>query len=98
MTHRVAVLALPPVIGYDLVIPPLVFGEANEPGRPPRYEVSVVGLEPGELRTTRTRTFPWAEARAAHEAIGTGHTTGKLVLRVGEAPSSPRPGAPMGRT
>lgn len=49
MTHRVAVLALPPVIGYDLVIPPLVFDQANSPGQPRRYDVSVVGLRPGEV-------------------------------------------------
>lgn len=36
----------------------------------------------GLLRTTRTRTLPWSEFRAAHEAIGSGHTIGKIVLAV----------------
>ncbi|KQY56333.1 MULTISPECIES: GlxA family transcriptional regulator [unclassified Nocardioides] len=43
--HRVVVLALPPVIGYDLVIPTLVFSTANtDPGKP-RYDVTVASLD-----------------------------------------------------
>jgi zinc-binding alcohol dehydrogenase family protein len=52
----------------------------------------------GELRSTRTRTLSWKDARLAHEAIGTGHTVGKLVLRVADGSSSPGARAPMGRT
>ena len=103
MTHRVAVLALPPVIGYDLVIPPLVFGEANEPGCPPRYEVSVVGLEPGELRTTRGYGIvPAAGPEALHDAdtvvvpgtmIPGPRTDGTLPEQVRDALTAVRPGA-----
>ena len=49
--HRVAVLALPPVIGYDLVIPTLVFNEANDDPASPRYEVRVVALDDADLAT-----------------------------------------------
>lgn len=49
--HRVAVLALPPVIGYDLVIPTLVFNEANDGPGSPRYDVRVVGLDDADLAT-----------------------------------------------
>jgi len=50
--HRVVVLALPPVIGYDLVIPTLVFNEANAHLRHPHYDVRVVGLDETELATS----------------------------------------------
>ena len=43
--HRVVVLALPPVIGYDLVIPTLVFGTANTKSESPRYNVTVASLD-----------------------------------------------------
>ncbi|MGH3361887.1 MAG: GlxA family transcriptional regulator [Nocardioides sp.] len=49
--HRVAVLALPPVIGYDLVIPTLVFNEANDDPASPRYDVRVVGLDAAPMAT-----------------------------------------------
>ncbi len=34
----------------------------------------------GKLKVFVTRTFPLAEAGAAHQAIMTGHTTGKIAL------------------
>jgi NADPH2:quinone reductase len=34
----------------------------------------------GTLRVFVTQTFPLAEAAAAHRAIMTGHTTGKIAL------------------
>jgi transcriptional regulator GlxA family with amidase domain len=43
--HRVAVLALPPVIGFDAAIPPLVFGAARGPDGERLYEVLLCGLE-----------------------------------------------------
>lgn len=44
MTHRIAVLALPPVIGYDMVIPSQVFGATNDALDRRAYDVQVVGL------------------------------------------------------
>lgn len=51
MAHVVAVLALPPVVGFDLAIPPQVFGTAERGGQP-LYDVRVCGLEPGPIATT----------------------------------------------
>ncbi|GAA4802448.1 helix-turn-helix domain-containing protein [Actinomycetospora chlora] len=42
--HVVAVLALPEVVGFDLQIPPQVFGQAARDGQP-LYDVRVCGLE-----------------------------------------------------
>ncbi|WP_153503346.1 GlxA family transcriptional regulator [Cumulibacter manganitolerans] len=44
MTHSVAILALSPVIGYDLAIPPQVFGVANEVLGRREYDVRTVGV------------------------------------------------------
>lgn len=41
---RVVVLALAPVIGYDMAIPPLFFGEAKDDDGRPLYDVTVAGL------------------------------------------------------
>ncbi|MDD7921612.1 GlxA family transcriptional regulator [Actinomycetospora callitridis] len=49
--HVVAVLALPEVVGFDLQIPPQVFGSAQRDGAP-LYDVRVCGLEPGPVRST----------------------------------------------
>ncbi|GAA4848247.1 helix-turn-helix domain-containing protein [Actinomycetospora corticicola] len=51
MTHVVAVLALPPVVGFDLAIPPQVFGTAERDCEP-LYDVRVCGLAPGPVPTT----------------------------------------------
>ena len=37
--HRVVVLAVAPVIGYDLTIPPQVLGEACDADGSPLYDV-----------------------------------------------------------
>jgi transcriptional regulator GlxA family with amidase domain len=42
--HKVAVLALDEVIGYDLAIPPQIFGEAHDDDGDPLYDVRVCGL------------------------------------------------------
>lgn len=42
--HRVVVLALEPVIGYDMAIPPLIFGAATDEAGESLYEVSVASL------------------------------------------------------
>lgn len=49
MTHEVAVLALDPVIGYDLAIPPQIFGSAAGAGDQP-YRVRVCGLDTSPVR------------------------------------------------
>lgn len=48
--HRVAVLALAPVVGYDLTIPPTVFGAATRSDGAALYEVRVCGLEATPIR------------------------------------------------
>ncbi|MEV6968328.1 helix-turn-helix domain-containing protein [Hamadaea sp. NPDC051192] len=49
--HRVAVLALPGVIPFELGIPSRIFGAANDEGAPPRYEVAVCTLDGGPVQT-----------------------------------------------
>ena len=43
--HRVVVLLLEPVIGYDAVIPPQVFGQAEGPDGAPLYDVVMASLD-----------------------------------------------------
>jgi transcriptional regulator GlxA family with amidase domain len=43
--HRVAVLALEPVVGFDLTIPPTVLGEATTPEGTRLYDVKICGLD-----------------------------------------------------
>jgi transcriptional regulator GlxA family with amidase domain len=50
--HRVAVLLLEPVVGFDATIPPLVFGQATDDHGTPLYEVVTCALEPGPVRAT----------------------------------------------
>lgn len=49
--HRVVVLALNPVIGYDMAIPGPIFGAAKDDGGRDLYEVQVCSLERGPIRT-----------------------------------------------
>ena len=51
--HRVVVLAIPPVIGYDLTIPPQVLGEAVDADGHPLYDVAVVTLDGGPVAATK---------------------------------------------
>jgi transcriptional regulator GlxA family with amidase domain len=48
--HEVAVLALDPVIGYDLAIPPQILGQAEDEDGEPLYRVRVCGLDTSPLR------------------------------------------------
>ena len=43
--HRIVVLLLEPVIGYDAVIPPQVFGQAAGPDGRPLYDVAMASLD-----------------------------------------------------
>ncbi|MCV7419717.1 helix-turn-helix domain-containing protein [Mycobacterium yunnanensis] len=50
--HRVAVLLLPPVVGFDAAIAPLMFGEAADGQGRPLYEVTVCGLDADPVTST----------------------------------------------
>jgi transcriptional regulator GlxA family with amidase domain len=47
--HRIAVLALDPVVGYDMTIPPQIFGTAADAEGRPLYEVRVCGVDRGPV-------------------------------------------------
>jgi transcriptional regulator GlxA family with amidase domain len=49
--HRVAVLGLDPVVGYDLAIPPQIFRVAESPSGEPLYDVRVCSLGARPLPT-----------------------------------------------
>ena len=51
--HRVVVLAIPPVIGYDLTIPPQVLGQAQGPDGQSLYQVDVVSVDGQPVRASR---------------------------------------------
>ncbi|CAM5595972.1 AraC family transcriptional regulator [Streptomyces spiroverticillatus] len=51
--HRIAVLALPEVIPFELGIPHRIFGRANDEHGVPLYEVVTFGTEPGQLLDTQ---------------------------------------------
>jgi transcriptional regulator GlxA family with amidase domain len=48
--QRVAVLALDPVIGYDMAIPPQIFGSATDEHGGPLYQVRLCGLRREPVR------------------------------------------------
>ncbi|WP_153339527.1 GlxA family transcriptional regulator [Nocardia aurantia] len=50
--HRVAVLALPLVVGFDMTIPPLVLGHATDTLGRPLYDVRVCGLDTEPVEST----------------------------------------------
>ncbi|KQV67919.1 AraC family transcriptional regulator [Nocardioides sp. Root122] len=51
--HRVVVLGIPPVIGYDLTIPPQVLGEAVDDEGRALYDVQVVTLDGAPVATSK---------------------------------------------
>ncbi|MEV0711068.1 GlxA family transcriptional regulator [Nocardia aurea] len=55
--HRVAVLALEPVVGFDMTIPSMVLGAALTEDGTPRYRVDVCGLDPTGIRSTAGYTI-----------------------------------------
>ncbi|WP_067566753.1 GlxA family transcriptional regulator [Nocardia acidivorans] len=52
--HLVAVLALEPLIGFDMTIAPLVLGEAKDESGRPLYDVQVCGLQARQAICTTT--------------------------------------------
>ena len=50
--HRIAVLLLPPVVGFDAAIPPLLFSNATDADSNALYDVVTCGLTPGPVAAT----------------------------------------------
>ncbi|MDT5324360.1 MAG: hypothetical protein QOF25_1512, partial [Mycobacterium sp.] len=50
--HRIAVFLLPPVVGFDATIPPMMFGAAVDGDGNPLYEVVTCGLTTGRVAST----------------------------------------------
>ncbi|MET7769841.1 helix-turn-helix domain-containing protein [Nocardia sp. NPDC005366] len=55
--HRVAVLALEPVVGFDMTIPSMVLGAAIGADGAARYQVDICGLTPSGIRSTAGYTI-----------------------------------------
>jgi transcriptional regulator GlxA family with amidase domain len=101
--HRVVVLALPPVVGYDLVIPSQVLGSAVDEAGRPLYDVTVAGLDRSTVPTVAGYGIvPTADATAlatADTVIVPGtrlpgpRSDGSLPADVRDALASIRPGA-----
>jgi transcriptional regulator GlxA family with amidase domain len=69
--HRIAVFLLPPVVGFDATIPPMMFGAAADVDGNPLYEVVTCGLING--RVASTNGFDVVPA-AGPEALATADT------------------------
>jgi transcriptional regulator GlxA family with amidase domain len=50
--HRVVVLLLPPVVGFDAAIPPTLFSNASDADGNALYDVVTCGLTPGRVAAT----------------------------------------------
>jgi transcriptional regulator GlxA family with amidase domain len=57
MAHRVVVLALDPVVGYDMAIPPQIFREATDGNGEPLYDVRICGLDRSPIRVASGYTM-----------------------------------------
>lgn len=57
MAHRVVVLALDPVVGYDMAIPPQIFREATDRNGEPLYDVRICGLDLSPIRVASGYTM-----------------------------------------
>ncbi|WP_232524689.1 GlxA family transcriptional regulator [Nocardioides mangrovicus] len=67
--HRVVVLGLAPVVGYDLTTPAQIFGSVRTADDRPAYEVTVAGLDGSSLSTTLGYDIvPHADATALAQA------------------------------
>ncbi len=63
--HRVVVLAIGEVIGYDMSIPPIIFGEAVDGAGHKLYDVRVCGLDLQPIRVTSGYTITPDHGREA---------------------------------
>jgi len=100
--HRIAVFLLPPVVGFDATIPPMMFGAAVDGDGNPLYEVVTCGLTTGRVASTNGfDVMPAAgpEALAAADTVivpGTRYAParehGTLAPEVRAALESIRPG------
>jgi len=101
--HRVAVLLLPPVVGFDAAIPPLLFSNATDADGNALYEVVTCGLTPGPVAaTTGFAVVPEAGPEALESAdtvvipgtrFPSARTEGVLTPEVTEALARIRPDA-----
>lgn len=101
--HRVTVLLLPPVVGFDAAIPPLLFSNATDADDNALYEVVMCGLTSGPVAaTTGFAVLPAAGPEALETADtvvipGTrfpqARTEGVLTPEVADALARIRPGA-----
>src|ERR1700755_1650005 len=67
--HRVAVLLLPPVVGFDAAIAPTLFANASDADGSPLYEVVTCGLTPDRVvGTTGFDLLPSAGPEALETA------------------------------
>jgi transcriptional regulator GlxA family with amidase domain len=104
--HRVVVLLLPPVVGFDAAIAPLLFGEAADADDQPLYEVVVCGLDTDPVATTSgfgmvPAAGPEALATAdtvvvpASYELGPVYEEGRLTEELAAALAHIRPGTRM---
>jgi transcriptional regulator GlxA family with amidase domain len=100
--HRVAVLLLPPVIGYDATIPVQLLGSAMDDRDRPLYDVRMVGLTGGPVPTPSGYALvPHSDAAALRDVdtvivpgtrLAGPRTDGTLPADVRAALGSLRPG------
>jgi len=93
--HRVVVLLLEPVVGFDAVIPPQLFGAARTADGRPRYEVIMASLDGAPVRTEHGYAIaPSADARALRRAdtvvvpgtrVAGPRRTGQLPIEISQA-------------
>ena len=69
--HRVAVLLLPPVVGFDAAIAPTLFGNATSDDGDPLYDVVTCGLTAGPIAATTGFDLVLAAGREALAAADT---------------------------
>ena len=55
--HRVVVLGVADVVGFDVAIPPQIFGAARDLDGHPLYDVRVHSLDGGPIGTTKGFTI-----------------------------------------
>ncbi|NDZ93889.1 helix-turn-helix domain-containing protein [Streptomyces sp. SID6673] len=101
--HRVAVLWVPPVVGFDATIPSLLFGQAVDDQGRELYEVVTCGPGPGPVDSTTDYQLVAAagpEVLATADTVVVPGTKVELARHLGELPedlaaawSTIRPGA-----